>query len=116
MNTVTIKDDGLAVEPHGLDKVLSFKRELQVPWDHVRGATQDDRIVEESKGIRGPGTSLPGKWAGTFRKDGSASFWNVGGAGAVIVVELRDEPYARLVLSVDDPTPIVDGINARARG
>lgn len=116
MNTVTITDDNLVIEPHGLDKLLSFRRGMTLPWGHVRGATQDDRIVEEPKGIRGPGTKLPGKWSGTFKKDGDTSFWNVGGSGAVIVVQLRDEPYARLVLSVEDPTRTVDDINAHARG
>ncbi|WP_446664899.1 hypothetical protein [Flexivirga sp. B27] len=115
MNTVKITDTELVIEPHGLDKLLSFKSGMSLPWEHVRGATQDDRIVEESKGIRGPGTRLPGKYSGTFKKDGDASFWNVGGSGSVIVVELRDEPYVRLVLSVEDPTKAVDEINAHAR-
>jgi hypothetical protein len=112
MNTVTITDSTLRVEPTGLDKLWSFTRHLDVPLDHVRGATFDPGANTEPKGVRRPGLAIPGKWSGAFSRQGSTAFWNVSGHGRTIVVELTCERYQRLFLSVEDPRTVVDTINA----
>ena len=66
----------------------------------------------ESKGLRGPGLGLPGKWSGTFTRDGEKAFWNVSDGMRTVVIELTDEHYARLVLTVEEPRGTVDRINA----
>ncbi|WP_207670160.1 hypothetical protein [Orlajensenia flava] len=111
MNTVTITDSALIVEPQGLDKLWSFTRKLEIPLDHVRGATLDSGADSEPKGLRAPGLNVPGKWSGTFTKDGDRSFWNVSAPGETVVVELSDEHYARLFLTVDQPRSVVDAVN-----
>lgn len=111
MNTVSLTEKMLVVEPKGFDKLWSFRRKLEIPLDHIRGATLDPGANQEFKGIRAPGLSLPGKWAGTFHKNGDRSFWNVSGPNGTIVVELADEHYARLVLTVEHPRSVVDSIN-----
>jgi hypothetical protein len=113
MNRITIGTSNLIVEPEGLDKVWSFTNRLDIPLDHVRGATFDPGANSEPKGIRAPGLSLPGKWAGTFIHDGEKSFWNVSTADDTIEIELADEHFARLYLTVEDPRAVVDGINSR---
>ena len=65
----------------------------------------------EPKGLRAPGLNVPGKWSGTFTKDGDRSFWNVSAPGETVVVELSDEHYARLFLTVDQPHSIVDAVD-----
>jgi hypothetical protein len=111
MNTVTVTDRTLSVEPHGLDKLWSFTRRLEFPIDHIRGATYDPGANSEPKGIRAPGLHLPGKWAGTFHRDGEKSFWNVSAPDRTVVIELTGEEYKRLYLTVDDPRAVVDQIN-----
>ena len=111
MNTITLTETDLVVEPKGLDKLWSFTRRLSIPLAHVRGATFDPGVNEEPKGIRAPGLAVPGKWAGTFTKDGDTSFWNVSTPGATIVIELSDEHYTRLVLTAAEPRAVVDTIN-----
>ncbi len=111
MNRVTVTDTTLVVEPRGLDKMWSFTRRIEVPLAHVRGATFDPGANHDRKGIRSPGLAVVGKWSGTFRKDGDRSFWNVSAPGRTIVVELADESWDRLILTVDEPRLLVDGIN-----
>jgi len=113
MNTVTITETTLIVEPRGLDKLWSFTSKLEIPLGHVRGATVDPGANRESKGIRAPGLGLPTKSAGTFYRDGQRSFWNVSNSDRTIVVELRNERFSRLVLTVADPRQLVDEINTR---
>ncbi len=113
MNTVTIIDNTLVVEPRGLDKFWALTRELRIPLGHVRGATVDPGAAHDYKGLRNPGLGVPGvKWAGTFTLDGERHFWNVTGSAATIVVQLADEHYDRLYLTVADPSATVDAINA----
>lgn len=66
MNSVTLRDDRLVVEPKGLDKLWSFTRTLELALDHVRGATFDPGADRQPKGLRAPGLALPGKTSGTF--------------------------------------------------
>jgi hypothetical protein len=54
--------------------------------------------------------AIPGKWAGTFNKDGDKSLWNVSAPRESVVIELLDEHFARLVLTVDQPRSVVDAI------
>ena len=112
MNIITVTATTLIVEPKGLDKLWSFTKKLEIPLSHVRGATFDPGANNEPKGLRAPGLAIPGKWAGTFHRDGDRSFWNVSAPGDTIVVELTDEHYDRLVLTVDQPRSVVDTVNA----
>ena len=116
MNTVTLTPTELIVEPQGLDKLWSLTSRIEVTLAHVRGATIDPGAVREPKGTRGPGLGLPGRWSGTFHRDGEKTFYNVRAGDEAVVIELSDEEYARFVLSVDRPRELVDAINAAVTG
>ena len=108
MATISVQGEDLVVEMNGLDKLWSLKSKLTIPLAHVRGATVDPGILGEPKGIRAPGTHLPGViTAGTFHQDGEKVFWAVHDAQKAVVVELADEHYTRLVVEVDDPRAVV---------
>ena len=112
MARVTVENGELRVELEGMHKIWALKNSITVPLVHVRGATADANIVGESKGLRAPGTHIPGVFAaGTFHKDGEKIFWDVRDAAKAVVIELRDESFARLVLEVEDPKVTVDLIN-----
>lgn len=108
MAEVTVDGDQLVVRITGLNKLWALKSRLRIPLDHVRGVTVDPGIAKEHKGIRAPGTYLPRViTAGTYYRDGERVFWDVRDPARVVVIELRDERYARLVLQVDDPEEVV---------
>jgi hypothetical protein len=108
MAQVSIDRDTLVVEIEGADKLWALKSRLAIPLAHVRGATADPGILHEPKGIRAPGTHLPGViTAGTFYVDGERVFWDVHEAAKAIVIELSDERYARLIVQVADPAATV---------
>ena len=113
-NVVTMTDTDLIVEPQGLDKVWSFTSRLTIPWSHVRGATHDPGMKNEPKGWRGPGLAFGHKLSGTFHADGEKQFWNVSGFENTVVIELTDEHFSRIAVSLDDPARRAAEINARA--
>jgi hypothetical protein len=104
MTRISIQNDDLVVEIEGLDKLWSLKSRLVIPLANVRGATADPGITGEPKGVRAPGTSLPGViTAGTFHQDGEQVFWNVRDGARAVVIQLADERYTRLIVEVTDP-------------
>ncbi|MFD5753481.1 hypothetical protein [Streptomyces sp. NPDC127033] len=108
MALVHIDGDDLVVVMEGLGKLWAMKSSLTIPLVNVRGATADPGIAADPKGIRAPGTRVPGLiTAGTFHLDGETVFWDVKDPSKAVVVELADERYARLVLQVDDPRATV---------
>ena len=85
----------------GWDVVWALKRSLTIPLAHVVGAKVES--VAGKPGWKIAGTDIPrGFSAGWFRRQGRNEFWVARQTAEVVVIELRDEKYARLVL-VDDP-------------
>ncbi|MER6504559.1 hypothetical protein ABT218_35915 [Streptomyces sp. NPDC001455] len=108
MAHISIDDGNLIVEIEGLDKLWALKSRLTIPLAHVRGATADPGIAKEPKGLRSPGTHVPGVvTAGTFHVDGERIFWDVRDPAKAVVIQLADERYARLVIQVSDPRTTV---------
>ncbi|MCP2288440.1 hypothetical protein [Nocardia amikacinitolerans] len=108
MAVISIDGGDLVVRIEGLDKLWALKSSLVIPLANVRGATLDPGIIKERKGIRAPGTHVPGVvTAGTFHIDGERVFWDVRDPDKAVVIELADERYARLVVQVDDPAEVV---------
>ena len=111
MTLIDVTADHLVVTMQGMDRVWSLRSRISVPLAHVRGATADPGITRESAGFRAPGTHLPGAiTAGTYRKDGERTFWNLRHRQEAVVVELTGERFSRLVLGVDDARATADRI------
>ncbi|MDN3536736.1 hypothetical protein QPX96_01625 [Limosilactobacillus fermentum] len=66
-NQITITPTKLIVSPAGLDRLWALKGAIRVPWRHVTGIFRDQGAFEERKGLRLPGTAIPGLYyAGSF--------------------------------------------------
>jgi hypothetical protein len=115
--TVSIDGDVLTVVMHGLDKLWSMRSQLDIPLEHVRGASFDPAIVHEPKGWRGPGSNVPGVLtAGTFHQHGELIFWDVHRGDNAVVIELEHDSFERLVVEVDDPMATVQLIQRAIAG
>jgi len=117
MALISIDGDDLVVEIEGLDKLWALKSRLVIPLANVRGATADAGAAKEPKGLRAPGTHVPGILvAGTFHVNGERVFWDVHDATKAVVIELADQRYTRLIVQVPDPRATVALIEGAARG
>lgn len=110
-NKISLTQDHLVIEPQGIDKLLSFKNKLEIPFEHLLGATIDKDIVHATKGLKGPGTDLPHKTAGTWSHEKEKIFWNVGKNETPLVIRLKDEHFSMLVLGVQNPKQLVYQLN-----
>ncbi len=57
-----------------MDRFASLKRKIEVSLQNVVGASIDTGILNEHRGIRAPGTFIPGYWVGSFIKAGEKIF------------------------------------------
>jgi hypothetical protein len=105
MTKIEVIDGRLKVEVLGWDKLWACKSRLDIPLANVSGVRLvDDMPRFGSRGIRCPGTHLPGVIiAGSYYRNGQWAFWDVHNVKRVIAVELRNESYTTLYLETEDP-------------
>ena len=108
--TVSVTDAELRVELTPFEQLMALRRSFAVPLRRVVAA----RVVPQGeaksgRGFRSPGTHVSGRVAfGTWRFQNGTQFWAVRRADQVLVVDLRDDRFDRLVLEVPD----VEGVAA----
>jgi len=113
MAEVELTEDALVVHVQGLDRIFALKSRLEIPLSHVLGAEVDPELghPEWWKSLRLTATQIP--WvvtAGTFYQEGERVFWDVHDPEKVVVIRLKDERFARLVIGVEDPSATVAAI------
>jgi hypothetical protein len=112
MTRIEIAEGRLKIEILGWDKIWALKSRLEFPLEHVAGARRWEREKDGGwwgfRGIRAPGTCLPGVIvAGTYHRKGEHVFYDVHDFGGAIVIELKDEWYARLVVQVEESEAVL---------
>lgn len=106
MVDIKIADGTMILTVRGTHVLWALKRRLEIPLGHIRDLrrAEPDIIQGWWKGIRAPGTQIPGVIvAGTYYQGGKKIFWDVKNGERAIVIELEGESYARLVVEVEDP-------------
>jgi hypothetical protein len=108
-----VEGDELVLHLSRREKAEGFHGDIRVP----QAAVSAVRVVEdpwvELRGMRSPGTGLPGVIAvGTRRGAFGKDFAAVHGKGPGIVVELEGADYGRLVITSDDPASVAARVTA----
>jgi hypothetical protein len=113
MAKVEIKNDRLQVSIGAFEAAQALQGTFSVPLTCVLGATEDPNFIRVgSLGIRAPGTGFPGVIArGTFRKSGerTLSLWSRN--QEIVVIQLIDHKWDRLIVGCDDAKSLVSLIN-----
>jgi len=115
MTELSVLDGKLNVEVKGWDKLWALRSHLSIPVEDVVRIYADPEIVQGWwKGLRVAGTNVPGVLtAGTFYRHGNWIFWDVHNPDKAVVIELRHEHYAKLIVEVENPADTVAVIESQ---
>jgi hypothetical protein len=104
MASVTIEDGELVVRLSPLEKLGAFHGDVRVPLSAVQSITVEADPWGVLRGVRAPGTGVPGLVAyGVRRFPGGKDFAAVRGRRPAVRVDLgAGAPFARLLVSVAD--------------
>jgi hypothetical protein len=103
--------DRLVLRLTAAEHLEGMHRDIAVPRSSVRSIRVTEDVWSELRGIRAPGTGLPGVIAvGTRRGSFGKDFAAVHGSGRGVVVELVGQEFDRLVVTVADPEGTVAGL------
>ena len=107
------------VTPRGWSRFWTFRRRLAFPLSAIFTVRRASSQVGRGwyKGIRFPGTHLPGVMvAGRFYRNGGWDFWDVRArADRAIEIELEGQAFRRLIVDVADPDGEVARIEAAVK-
>ena len=116
MASVTVEGDRLHVRMSPLERLAAFHGDVVVPLSSIAEARVIERALDGLRGIRAPGTGVPGVIAyGTRRGSFGRDFAAVRGSGPGLVIELRGAKFRRVVVSLADPDPARELITASTR-
>jgi len=113
MACLVVEGHDLVVRLNSVEKLGALHGSIRVPLDDVAAVQPSNAVWDELRGLRMPGTGLPGVIAlGTWRFRGGKDFVAVYRSTG-IVVTLANSEWNRLVVSSRVPHRICQEINAR---
>lgn len=98
------------------ERLAAMRREVRVPLAAIRAVCAEADPWSALRGIRAPGTGIPGVVAYGVRRmtGGAPDFAALHGRGPAVRVELWPEaPFGRLVVSVADVAATVAAVRAQ---
>lgn len=108
MPRLEISRDSVSVTLSPLERIAALSRGVRVPRANVRSVTAVADAAAAVRGFRAPGLDVPrGVKIGTWRRPGGKEFVAVRRGRPGLVLTLEGGPYARVVVSVDDPDAVV---------
>jgi hypothetical protein len=119
MATLAIQGDELVLRLNPFERLAAMHGDVRIPLGVVREVSLESDPWCALRGIRAPGTGLPGVIAYGVRRGtgGRPDFAAVLGRGAAVRVELADRAaYGRLLISVPDPQATVAAVSRGVRG
>lgn len=113
MATVAISAKEVVVELSTMEKIGGLHGDVHIARSHVTGVEAVDKPMQHVRGLRFPGTAVPGLvLIGTYISSGNKTFAVCHGRGPGVVMQVTDEAFDTVVVSVDDPESVVSQLSS----
>jgi hypothetical protein len=108
MAELEVDGDELVVRLGPWERIGTLRTsDVRVSRRSIIATRQVDRAYDEVRGLRAPGTGLPGRiLIGTWLRRGGRDFVAVSGKGPGVVIELSGERFDRIVTTAPVPAEI----------
>ena len=109
---LSLNQNQLVIQLDWYEQLLAFTlhNPIVIPLDHLLQVTAEEPQSRWTD-LRAPGTHLPGVIkAGTYYTRHGREFWYVTADRKFLVLELREEPYQKIVLTLENNHDWVDRI------
>jgi hypothetical protein len=117
MADLVVDGSSLTLAMSRVEHLEGFRGDLGAPLASVTSVRAVDDPWAELRGLRAPGTGLPGVIAvGTRRGSFGKDFAAVHGKGPAVVVEFTGQEFQRWILTVDDPAAVVARVSGASPG
>lgn len=110
---LSLVGDKLLIDLEWYEQLWAFTltKTFEIPLNHIKRATTEEPQSSWQE-IRAPGTFLPGVIkAGTYYTRTGRQFWYVTQDKNYLVLELQDEAFNKMVLTIDQSAAWVERIN-----
>jgi hypothetical protein len=110
--TLRREGDEIVLKLNDLEKAGALHGDVRVPAASVRLVRVSTTPFRDLRGIRAPGTGVPGAVAlGTWRYRGGKDFAALYRGGPAVIVELDGAEYGRLLVSAHDAADVAATLN-----
>lgn len=112
MATLRREGDEVVLKLNDLEKAGALHGDVRVAGAAVREARVSTTPFRDLRGIRAPGTGVPGAVAlGTWRYRGGKDFAVLYRGGPAVIVELDGVEFRRLLVSAHDAADVAAALN-----
>lgn len=111
---LSINESNLFIAIKGMDTFSTCKNKLNIPLKHIVAVKHYQGEYNTCfKGVRIPGINMPGFGsAETFYQQGDKIFWGVKNCEKSIMIELRNNSFAKIIVEVDNPDESIKNIQS----
>jgi hypothetical protein len=112
---LAIEQNQLRIELEWFEQLWAFhlNKTITIPLTHITHVTTDEPRSSWAE-LRAPGTCLPGVIkAGTYYTRQGKEFWYVTSEKDYLTLDLHNEPYQRIVLTLNDSAVWAEHILSR---
>lgn len=101
--TVKIESNSLVLEIHGVDVLLTMRKNITIPLSHVLSVSTEKVSWEPFKQLKIAGASLPGVGKdGMFLSKEGLLFFEMHNPEKCITISLDNEKYKKIIFEVQD--------------
>jgi len=112
---VRISDGFVKVRIRGMNRIWALSGGVSFPASAVTSVWVEEGPLQP-RGWRMPGTAGFGVIEGTYVEGSRREFWAVGRGKSLVVIELSDQPFVRVVVQVSDPEATVEALRLAVFG
>jgi hypothetical protein len=101
---LNLENENLTIDLEWYEQLwaVTLERQMRIPLDHIDRVTTIEPTSNWSD-LRAPGTFLPGVIkAGTYYTKQGKEFWYAIADKNYLTLELHDEPYRRVIITIPD--------------